>query len=762
MTAPSLQRLRRCIPREEWVKGAVNYDEDLHFSTYYLRASCTAVCGSLYPGYSRIVAFYEGCNETYYLLRDECRTTSAALVERARRRPRWLPRILQAIRRRTDALADIFPPEMSPSGLARLSDVALLALYRRHDVRHRALYKVARMPEALDRGDAYFTEYLLERLKACGLSAEACAEAFAIVSQPAAPSVLAQEILDFDAIVQLARAQASAPAAPWCDSPSRMRLVLDPELLRRLEAHRDQWQYVAYHGYGRRQLTSLDQYLTRLAEQLRNPVARADGDDVWARCAHAEQARQTLFARLKLDVADRTLFALYAEIGAVKLYRRYGQLRNFHGLDLLLAEIARRLDVSEWTIRCMLPEEVVAALRSGRLARTTIQERLDGCVYVLDARQEWIAGAEQARELRRLFQPESRRGAPNVLTGSPACRGKAVGRCKIVLRADDCRDGFEKGTILVSESTDPDLVPLLRAAGGVLTEQGGVTAHAAVICRELGVPAILGVEGLLDRVHDGDWIEMDAERGVVQVIERRRPSAAAPRTAEEIGSKAYNLDRVRSLGFRVPDFVLLHHEEAQRLARRPNRRRIESVLAELGVSNGEKLALRSSAFAEDRADGSAAGVYHSLLDVGRADFAAALREFVQSNRFGRGGDAYRGAVIVQRMVHADCSGVCLTRDDRTGYGDGVILEMVEGGNRAVTGGAVRPDRVVVDRLTGDILHEERRCPELRRRALDLGRLVRDFLTLEAHFAAPLDIEWALAGGELYILQARPIVESVSG
>jgi pyruvate,water dikinase len=109
------------------------------------------------------------------------------------------------------------------------------------------------------------------------------------------------------------------------------------------------------------------------------------------------------------------------------------------------------------------------------------------------------------------------------------------------------------------------------------------------------------------------------------------------------------------------------------------------------------------------------------------------------------------------MVQADCAGVCLTNDRRTGNRDAVIIEMAAGGNAGVTGGSVRPDRLVVDRLTGDILEEERRCPVLRGRAVDVTGMVRQFLTLESRFGKPLDIEWALAGRELYILQARPIV-----
>src|SRR5262249_54186935 len=124
---------------------------------------------------------------------------------------------------------------------------------------------------------------------------------------------------------------------------------------------------------------------------------------------------------------------------------------------------------------------------------------------------------------------------------------------------------------------------------------------------------------------------------------------------------------------------------------------------------------------------------------------------------GKRGHTYRGGLIVQRMIAADFAGVCLTLDRRTGHG-AVILEIVAGGNEAITNGSVRPDRFVIDRVTGDLLETERRCAALRDRSIDGAALVQQFLALDAKFGQPLDIEWAWAQRKLYILQARPIAK----
>ena len=183
----ALERIRKWIEGKEWVKGAVNFDEDLHFSSYYLRASCAPVTAPLYPGYSCFIASYHHFNETYYLLQQECRSTAAAIVQRAVRQPAWLPGILKKIRTHADALATAFLPSMTLAWLARQRTATLLSLYRRHDIRHRALYKYARLPEALDRGGNYFSNYLREQLDAQGISADDCDAVFTAFAQPTVP-----------------------------------------------------------------------------------------------------------------------------------------------------------------------------------------------------------------------------------------------------------------------------------------------------------------------------------------------------------------------------------------------------------------------------------------------------------------------------------------------------------------------------------------------------------------------------------------------
>jgi pyruvate,water dikinase len=119
-------------------------------------------------------------------------------------------------------------------------------------------------------------------------------------------------------------------------------------------------------------------------------------------------------------------------------------------------------------------------------------------------------GASVAEEITE--QP-----AVNVLSGTPAFRGKVTGRARVIL---DPTQGcsFNKGEILVAPITDPGWTPLFLTASALVMEAGGVISHGAVVAREYGIPAIVGVKDAVKRIHTGDEITVDADLGKVVLL----------------------------------------------------------------------------------------------------------------------------------------------------------------------------------------------------------------------------------------------------
>ena len=79
---------------------------------------------------------------------------------------------------------------------------------------------------------------------------------------------------------------------------------------------------------------------------------------------------------------------------------------------------------------------------------------------------------------------------------------------------------MNKGDILVSIATDPDIVPAMKKAAAFITEQGGVTSHAAIVAREMKKPCVIGTKIATKVLKDGDLVEVDATRGIVKILNK--------------------------------------------------------------------------------------------------------------------------------------------------------------------------------------------------------------------------------------------------
>jgi phosphoenolpyruvate synthase/pyruvate phosphate dikinase len=106
-------------------------------------------------------------------------------------------------------------------------------------------------------------------------------------------------------------------------------------------------------------------------------------------------------------------------------------------------------------------------------------------------------------------------GADGGLRGTPASGGVVSGKARVVL--DPSSAHLEPGEILVAPSTDPGWTPLFLTAGGLVMEMGGPMSHGAIVAREYGIPAVVGVPDATERVETGQRITVDGSGGIVNL-----------------------------------------------------------------------------------------------------------------------------------------------------------------------------------------------------------------------------------------------------
>ena len=232
--------------------------------------------------------------------------------------------------------------------------------------------------------------------------------------------------------------------------------------------------------------------------------------------------------------------------------------------------------------------------------------------------------------------------------------------------------------------------------------------------------------------------------------------------AQEAGGKGRTLSQLYQAGYRVPDgFILLPTAFVNDELCEAAWPQVQAQLARLRrVAREVSFAVRSSAIDEDSAQASFAGEFETVLNVHADEEILAAIQTVHRSRHAFQVQAYQQAqqlevvepeiaVVIQRLVRADFSGVLFTADPLTGDLMHMSGNFVAGLGEKLVSGQANAQTFTLDRPNGTY-----RGPQVLQRVA--RELHQTACRLEKELAGPQDIEWAVEGGRLYILQARPI------
>ena len=130
-------------------------------------------------------------------------------------------------------------------------------------------------------------------------------------------------------------------------------------------------------------------------------------------------------------------------------------------------------------------------------------------LFILQARPETVQSQRAASVLRTYQLQET---GERLVTGLSIGQSIAEGEVQLIHSADEI-EKFEEGGILVTDMTDPDWGPILKKAAGIVTNHGGRTSHAAIVSRELGIPAVIGTENATETLTDGQEVTLSCVEG---------------------------------------------------------------------------------------------------------------------------------------------------------------------------------------------------------------------------------------------------------
>lgn len=197
-------------------------------------------------------------------------------------------------------------------------------------------------------------------------------------------------------------------------------------------------------------------------------------------------------------------------------------LRIIEKADSVIRMLTKQLNKSKKSLYYATPREIMGCKSTKELLTkiTLTHKRKDGVVILQKEDTDIILTGENFQKTLRSLKSQSlRTEVQEDLHGSIANGGSAIGKVVVCNNADDIGKVTD-GDIIVASMTRPEYMPALKKASAIVTDEGGITSHAAIVSRELGIPAVIGTKHATEVLKTGMIVEVRANHGFVKILEK--------------------------------------------------------------------------------------------------------------------------------------------------------------------------------------------------------------------------------------------------
>jgi len=237
--------------------------------------------------------------------------------------------------------------------------------------------------------------------------------------------------------------------------------------------------------------------------------------------SYSTDQEKSIIAVLKKHKLKDNPFYFFNVLTYWREHRKKFNLMGIHVLDMILSSLEAKTGIPKKYLRYLGFDEVEPVLK-GLVDRDNLKKRHDqGMLLHFFENGHKIIFGDEAASLKADMDMGSSGPEAGVteLRGQTASQGYARGIARIILEQKDFGK-LKKGEILVTSMTRPEFVPIMETAGAIVTNEGGITCHAAIVSRELGKPCIIGTRNATSVIKDGDLVEVRANHGTVKILKQ--------------------------------------------------------------------------------------------------------------------------------------------------------------------------------------------------------------------------------------------------
>ena len=291
-----------------------------------------------------------------------------------------------------------------------------------------------------------------------------------------------------------------------------------PDFIDKLTKHTTKFAWV-YYVYAGPAFSEKD-FLGFIKDYIQKGISPTEKlNSIKKQKAEIVSLKEGFIKELSPDEFNKKILMLAGKMVWAKPRRKDYQIKSYYHYEKLQKEIGKRLYLSLSQVRSIPINMLGDFLESGEVDSNLVNNiyRLHVCIpengdvltLTSSEAQKFI---DENVEYKAINYSEIKE-----LKGTVSFAGLAKGKVKIINKPDDMSK-MKDGDVLVSVATTPSIVPAMKKASAIVTDEGGLTCHASIVSRELGIVCITGVKIATEVLKDGDFVEVDANKGIIKIL----------------------------------------------------------------------------------------------------------------------------------------------------------------------------------------------------------------------------------------------------
>jgi len=456
--------------------------------------------------------------------RQEFKAVGLEILEKIKAEPAWGERYVKELHTAEKKLYEA-SNELLKLNLKKFSDAELYKIYKDYYDIYSELHCYHWIQTILDFDENIFSKYLMNYLQEkINKTSYSLGDVFSVLTTPTEEAKPAEE---YRGLLEILQAINRRPPLKKYLANTETRIIVqelaarDKEIAAKINQHARDYGFLGYNTVGPAWDSAY--FIDILSSLVRQ------GTDPAKLLKDLEENRQKITLRqqqivkdLKIDSLHQHVFQFARDLVFTKGTRKDSMFHSYAISENLFREIGVRFYLSVRQVRFLNPHEFKDLMINKNFPTAILNERHKFSLHYSTGPYEkdlYLTGQAAAEKIAQLNIIKEEIKDLKILSGDCASPGRVRGEVKIINVPKDMVK-MKAGDILVSIATTPDLVPAIKKAAAIITDVGGITCHAAIISRELGIPCVVGAKFATKILRDGDLVDVNATHGKVDIIKK--------------------------------------------------------------------------------------------------------------------------------------------------------------------------------------------------------------------------------------------------